>query len=660
MYLAYKYARKKYRERQAAKAAVQALPDETGPYTQDGPRFNDKSALTASPSNDHDRVHSDTSYHSPAAEDQSKVRKPDPKAEDTETPEERAEKARRRKYRLKIIAGLFLPFTLQALDTTIIASALKFIADDFHELKQLNWIITAFNLTSAAFLPFFAQLADVFGRHATLQTALAIITVGSALCTAAPTTAFPVLLLGRALQGVGAAGINICVRTVLADRVSLAEYAKNWTVFAIVSGISFSIGPVAGGYLTQASWRWCFAINLPVAVVGIGLVVVLLRKELLGPLPLERVVADGEALELLARQRRRRRGDATTKTGRFLTRLGTIDFGGQLLFLWGFGLLVLAFTWGGGTYPWDSAAVLAPLVIGGVLAAAWFVYEWAMVPGRVMARVFPMQKAMMPWQLLMQRDIGLLLVVNFANGAAMFAVMYFMDLYFTLVQGHEASKAGISLLYYLPGLGAGAYGSMYFTNVWPRQTVPVLFLGSISAAVGITVISWACDTGYLNLIYGMMALTGFGVGVNMNPATLHALAYFPGMTAPITCLASFAFPFGGTITLTIMSTVFNNRSGENHMDPKSGIVWAYVSVIPIMWLSVLVVTFLGNVWLGKDGNHEIVHGSWFWSLLRGRKLEKVTMARMEDARSAERSEETDLRVVTPGRSERRTDLERGI
>lgn len=316
------------------------------------------------------------------------------------------------------------------------------------ELKQLNWIITAFNLTSATSLPLFAQLADVFGRHATLQTALLTILVGSAICTAAPTSAFPLLLFGRALQGVGAAGINICVRTILADRVSLAEYAKNWTVFALVSGISFSIGPVAGGYLTQASWRWCFAVNLPVGVVGVGLVVLLLRGELVGPREVVVVpqrVEEGGGVSGGA--------EGKGKVGRFWERLSTVDFGGQALFLLGFGLLVLAFTWGGGTYAWESVEVLVPLVVGAVLAVAWLVYEWAMVPGRVMARVFPMQKAMMPWELLMQRDIGLLVGINFATGAAMFAIMYFMDLYFTLVQGHSASNAGIALLYFLPGLG---------------------------------------------------------------------------------------------------------------------------------------------------------------------------------------------------------------
>jgi hypothetical protein len=143
--------------------------------------------------------------------------------------------------------------------------------------------------------------------------------------------------------------------------------------------------------------------------------------------------------------------------------LATVDFGGQLLFLLGLGLLVLGFTWAGSTYAWDSPAVLVTLVVGAVLTVAWLVYEWAMVPGRVMSRVFPMQTAMMPWQLLIQKDVGLMVGINFANGAAMFAIMYYMDLYFTLVLGHDASEAGIALLYFLPGLG-GTLSPWFPTN----------------------------------------------------------------------------------------------------------------------------------------------------------------------------------------------------
>lgn len=90
-------------------------------------------------------------------------------------------------------------------------------------------------------------MADVFGRNATLNASLIIILIGSAMCTGAPTNAFPLLLLGRALQGVAAAGLEVLVQTILADKVSLQENAKNWSIFAFVSGVSYALGPVIGG-----------------------------------------------------------------------------------------------------------------------------------------------------------------------------------------------------------------------------------------------------------------------------------------------------------------------------------------------------------------------------------------------------------------------------
>jgi MFS family permease len=503
------------------------------------------------------------------------------------------------------------------------------------QLSQLNWIISSFNLTSAAFLFFWAQLTDLYGRHNTLQAAIFVMIIGSAICTGAPTSTFSVLLLGRALQGIGAAGVNISIRTILADRVSLSEYALNWTIFALVSGIGFSVGPVIGGYLTTTSWRWCFAINLPIGVVAMIVVIFVLRKELQGPQQLPQLEDR----------------DMSTGPRRFVARLLTIDYGGQMLFLWGFGLLILALTWAGGNYPWKSAAVLAPIIIGGILAIAWIVYERCMVPGSMMARALPRQKAMVPWELLSQRDIGLLFLVNFSIGVSMFAVMYFMDLYFALVEKRSSSNAGISLLYFLPGLAgelrkipetskwqivltlnntAGAYMAMFSSNVWPRQTIPALLLGSLTSSVGITVLAWAVHVGKTSVIYGMMALVGHGVGIRMNPASLHGLAYFPTMTAQISCLVSFAVPFGGLVGLTIMSTVFTNKSGSGEVDPQNGIMWAFIAMIPLMWLSVLLTTFLGNVWIRKDGGHEVVDGAYLWSFVTRKKFDRQRRDREQE------------------------------
>ncbi|SPO06506.1 related to putative multidrug transporter [Cephalotrichum gorgonifer] len=597
MYLAYKH----YKKKAAAKKQSQALPA-AGPNSEHGlPQAWEAGApysnglVVASPTDPTEKSNSD---------------------EKELTPEEVAAKKAMRKYRWKIIMGLAAPFLLQALDTTIIASALPSIAQDFGELKQLNWIISSFNLTTAAFMPFWAQMVNIFGRHVCIHATLVVMIIGSAICTGAPNTAFGVLLLGRALQGVGAAGITITVRTILADRVSLSDASVNWTLFAIIASIGFSIGPVIGGYLTTASWRWCFAINLPVAVLAIVLVLILLRKELIGP----------QALPELEGYHRHR--SDTTRHGRFLLRIATIDYGGQMLFLWGIGLLILALTWGGSTHGWSSATVLAPLIVGAIVTLAWLLYEYLMEPPRLMSRVFPIQKAMIPWDLLVQRDIGLIFLINFASGMAMFAIMYYMDLYFTFVLGHSSSEAGISLLYFLPGLGVGAYSANFFLNVWPRQTTPILLVGSITSAVGITVLAWAVGAGQVNTVYGMMALTGFGVGSRLNPGTLHGLAYFPDRTAVITCLVSFANPFGGTVGLTLMGAVFNNKIGPTPDDAKEAIKWAYITMVPFMWACVLVTTFLGNVWIRKDG-HEVVHGAYLWSLVFGKKLERETISRKE-------------------------------
>lgn len=183
---------------------------------------------------------------------------------------------------------------------------------------------------------------------------------------------------------------------------------------------------------------------------------------------------------------------------------------------------------------------------------------------------------------------------------------------------------------------------MFCVNVWPRQTLHPLLLGSISSSVGITVLTWAISAGQINTIYGMMALTGYGVGIRLSPASMHGLAYFPASTAAITSLFSFAVPFGGMIALTTMSTVFNNR---NEVDPKDGVTWAFVSVIPFVWLCAILTTFLGNVWVRKKGDHEVVNGAYFWSFFTRKTLQKERRSRDGACEAISR---TDTQAVVSG------------
>lgn len=105
-------------------------------------------------------------------------------------------------------------------------------------MNQLNWIVTALTLTATAFIPVFGQLADTFGRYATMTLSVSIVAIGSVLCAVAP--AWPVLLLGRSLQGVGAAGVDNVSMIILADRVTLKEQAINTSVFQLLGGVGYS------------------------------------------------------------------------------------------------------------------------------------------------------------------------------------------------------------------------------------------------------------------------------------------------------------------------------------------------------------------------------------------------------------------------------------
>lgn len=174
-------------------------------------------------------------------------------------------------------------------------------------------------------------------------------------------------------------------------------------------------------------------------------------------------------------------------------------------------------------------------------------------------------------------------------------------------------------------------------------------LGSLTSAVGISVLAWAVHVGKTSLIYGMMALVGHGVGVRMNPASLHGLAYFPAMTAQISCLVSFAIPFGGLIGLTIMTTVFTNKSGTGESDARDGIKWAFIAMTPVMWLVVLLTTFLGNVWILKEGGHEIATRPYLWNLLLQRDLKKEKRSREQgDGLAMERKEDAEIGLSSMG------------
>lgn len=457
--------------------------------------------------------------------------------------------------------------------------------------------------------------------------------LGSILCSTTPITAFGMLLAGRAFQGLGCAGLLIITKIVLADKVSLQENAKNNTIFTVVGGIGYGIGPIVGGYLTQVSWRWCFIINIPLGVLGLLMAHFVLRHELLGP----QNITNNDGTEV-----------TTPQT--FAARVATIDIPGQILFLFGMGLLVLGLTWAGSSpeYPWTSAKVLAPLIIGIVLLIFFVTYEYLLLPTHYLGLRSPTRKAMIPFTLLWKRNSSFLIYINFVTGMAMYAVFYFVDLYFALVQNYSSGQAGTNLIYYLPGLAAGAYLAIFCLNSWPRQTIHPLLLGTILEPLGITLLAVAIHQNHLPMIYGMLALTGVGTGLRFMPGTLHGIAYFPSQIASIVSVMSLAISLGGTVGTTVMMNIFNNvmnnaglnfsaNSGDfegiSGLSPadqgffrdrsRKAIELAFWGITAFLWLGVFACLELGNVWIGKrekgEGDKKLERGSWVGWILFGKR-----------------------------------------
>lgn len=387
---------------------------------------------------------------------------------------------------------------------------------------------------------------------------------------------------------------------------------------------------------------------MPIAVLSHVTVFFLLRNELVKARPHRKEDADGKVTMI--------------EKPTLFAKLSIIDYGGMLLFFFGAGLIVLAVTWGGATYPWHSAAVLVPLIIGGVLTVCFFVYEYLMVPGRLLSNIFPTQEPMLPLSLFRTRDMGILAYINFSTGMAMYSVFYFVGIWFTIVEQYNSGKAGTQLLYYTPGLGVGAYTAMFACNIWPKQTFFPLFVGSMLEPLGVGMLTWALAHGRISVVDGMLGFAGVGTGLRLMPGLLHAVGLRSRFKARSLAVMGFSLNFGGTIGIAIMGSVFNNKLSQYvsgaavHINPqatssidsinalppviqaqvravvKDAVFWAYVAILPFLSLGGVLAFLMGNVKITSQqqdaqgdfaniGN--VVEVPYLWWLATGRRRRAV-------------------------------------
>ena len=168
------------------------------------------------------------------------------------------------------MAGALLAILLSALDLSIVNPALTSISTDLHSLDHLAWIIVAYFLTTTALAPVYGKLSDTHGRGRVMTVAIVIFAGASVLCGAAQS--LDQLVLFRALQGAGAAGLFVVAQAMIADVVSPRERGKFQGYVASAWAIAGAAGPPVGGlFADHLSWRWIFWINVPLGLLALVL-----------------------------------------------------------------------------------------------------------------------------------------------------------------------------------------------------------------------------------------------------------------------------------------------------------------------------------------------------------------------------------------------------
>src|SRR6201990_558323 len=171
-----------------------------------------------------------------------------------------------------IAASVMLATFMEVLDTAIATVALPYIAGSLSASNdEATWVLTSYLVSNAVILPASNWFSLKFGRKRFLMTCVAIFTVASFACGAAPT--LPILLLARVVQGAGGGALQPLSQAILLESFPPRKRGAAMAVFAFGVVVAPVLGPTLGGWLTDTySWRYAFYINIPIGVLAIVMI----------------------------------------------------------------------------------------------------------------------------------------------------------------------------------------------------------------------------------------------------------------------------------------------------------------------------------------------------------------------------------------------------
>src|SRR5436305_251100 len=296
---------------------------------------------------------------------------------------------------VSILIGVLLGMLLASLDQTIVGTALPRIVANLGGLDHYAWVVTAYLLASTVSVPIYGKLSDIYGRRLFFITGMVIFLIGSAL--AGTSQNMTQLIIYRGIQGVGAGAMMPIAMAIIGDIFPPAERGKWQGLIVAVFGLASIVGPTLGGWITDNwGWRWVFYVNMPVGIVAI--------------------LTAGFVMPKLVTRREH-----------------IIDYLGVVTLVAGAVPLLLAFSWAGTQYAWDSWQVILLFIIAAVMLTVFFLLELRNPEPIIGPRLF-------------KNSIFLISVVStFLVSAGMFGAILYLPLFVQGVLGNSATNSGYVL-----------------------------------------------------------------------------------------------------------------------------------------------------------------------------------------------------------------------
>ncbi|KAI1299448.1 major facilitator superfamily domain-containing protein [Xylaria venustula] len=402
------------------------------------------------------------------------------------------------------------------IDQTTLASSLYIVSDALGGGNQVAWIANGFFITSTVGQLLYGRLSDIWSRKVILLIGIAIFFIGSLASSLANTVTQ--LIVFRALTGIGGGGLMTVAQLIVSDVVPLRERGKYQGILGAVVAIANGIGPVIGGALSSASkegWRNIFRLSLPLSALTTLCVVFFM--------PLKKVEGDWKL------------------------KLKAVDFIGIILTLAGTTIFLLGLTWGGVDYPWDSAHVIATLVIGFVVSVVFVLWQWK-------GAKYPL----IPLHVFKSRIVNGACLTMAINGWNFVVQVYYIPTFYQLVYGYSATRAGALLLPITLLQTASSTLSGLVVHWVGRYRECVLF-GWLVWSVGLGLMSTLDENSGLGKQVGYSILIGIGVGNTLQPALIAIQAGVERRDmAVVTSFRNFVRNLGATIGLAVCGTLLNN------------------------------------------------------------------------------------------------------